>query len=92
MPFRRKRQVNPDFMPIFFSDLNFTDAQRLICENNPECLLDFHATNDTEVAMTTLNSQKEVKAIIDLLGNCHLKMLYSTARMYIGVNEQKKLE
>ena len=70
MPFRRKRQDNTDFTPIFFSDLNFTDAQRLICENNPECLLDLLASNDTEAAMTTLDSQKEANATIEILGKC----------------------
>ncbi|XP_064384249.1 uncharacterized protein LOC135333252 isoform X3 [Halichondria panicea] len=68
-PLRQKRQGSPEnsFVPIFFSDLNFTDAMRLECENNSQCLFDLAATNDINIALTTLNFTKEVNDVGEFL-------------------------
>ena len=55
---RRKRQ-SPDDIPLFFEDLNITDAQRMTCEGNRECIYDLVVTGDPEIAMATLNDQRE---------------------------------
>ena len=65
---RIKRQARDNFEPIFFSDLNFTDDQILVCEGNAQCLFDLAITNDTEIGMQTLEEEKGANATIDLLG------------------------
>ena len=63
---RQKRQAaNPT--PIFFDNLNITDAQRMICENNIECMFDLAVTGLEEIGLNTLNQQKQINATIDLL-------------------------
>ena len=69
---RRKRQALNEFEPIFFSDLNYTDDQILVCEGNAQCLFDLAITNDTEIGMQTLEEEKEANATIDLLGMLHV--------------------
>ena len=66
---RRKRQTAPDvdFVPIFFDDLNITEAQRLICEDNQQCLYDLAVTRDVKFAVNTLDHQKETNATKEVL-------------------------
>ncbi len=46
-------------MPVYFEQLNFTEMQRMICEDNKECLYDLVQTGEMGVALETLNQQKE---------------------------------
>ena len=67
-PLREKRQASePSLTPIFFEELNFTDDQRLFCEDSPPCLYDLVVTESTEVAQGTLDNEKEVNATIEIL-------------------------
>ena len=71
-PGRRRRQVSQpdvDFVPLFFDELtNVTDAQRMVCEDNQQCLFDLAVTGDMAFAMNTLNHQKDANATKDVLG------------------------
>ncbi len=40
---------------------------RLECENNSQCLFDLAATNDINIALTTLNFTKEVNDVGEFL-------------------------
>lgn len=66
---RGKRQAE-DYNPVYLEDLEFTDDQRKMCENNNECLFDFVVTGNTEVALTTLNDQKRDNATHEILSKC----------------------
>lgn len=74
---RKKRQAggtyddfqNINFVPIFTDELNFTDEQRVVCEDNLQCLFDLAITEETEFAMTTLEQEKIANATTDTLGN-----------------------
>lgn len=68
-PTRRKRQTTPgdDFVPLFFDELNITDAHRMICEDNRQCIFDLVATGDVTIAVNTLDSQKESNATLEVL-------------------------
>ena len=58
-----------DFVPLFFDELtNVTDAQRMVCEDNQQCLFDLAVTGDMAFAMNTLNHQKDANATKDVLG------------------------
>ena len=57
--FRRKRQTEDDYIPVYFEQLNFTEMQRTLCEDNKECLYDLVQTGEMDVALATLNQQKE---------------------------------
>ncbi len=57
--FRRKRQTQDDYIPVYFEQLNFTEMQRTLCEDNKECLYDLVQTGEMGVALATLNQQKE---------------------------------
>ena len=74
---RLKRQTAPDveFVPIFFDDLNITEAQRMICEDNQQCLYDLAVTRDVKFAVNTLDHQKETNATKEVLS---MSILYST--------------
>ena len=56
---RRKRQTQDAYMAVYFEQLNFTEMQRIICEDNKECLYDLVQTGEIGVALETLNQQKE---------------------------------
>ena len=66
---RRKRQTAPDadFIPTFFDELNITEAERIVCEDNDQCLFDLAATGDMTFALTTLDHQKEANATKEVL-------------------------
>lgn len=71
-PGRRRRQTpDVDFIPLFFDELmNVTDAQRVACEDNHQCLFDLAVTGDMAFAMNTLVSQKErnaTEAVLSML-------------------------
>lgn len=64
---RRKRQAdetfgNSSFVPIFSDELNFTEMQRLICQNNMQCLFDFAVTGERDIALETLQHEQEANA------------------------------
>ena len=69
---RRKRQTfedfqNPDFTPVFFDDLTFTDEMRAACEEDLACLFDLAVTSDMAFASNTLDQTKvanSTKAIL----------------------------
>ena len=65
---RRQSDQNDTFMPIFFEDLNFTTEQRMICEDNPQCLFDLVVTGELEIAMNTLQLEKEANATKESFG------------------------
>ena len=67
---RGKRQAiqNDTFMPVFFDELNFTAEQRMICEDNPQCLFDLVVTGELEIAMNTLQFEKEANATKESFG------------------------
>ena len=62
----RKRQAggtyedfqNLNFVPIFSDELNFTEEQRVLCEDNLQCLFDLAVTEETTFAMETLEQEK----------------------------------
>ena len=58
-PSRRKRQAEQQFIPLFFDELNITDEAETACEGNPQCILDLLITEDMDLAMETLNLDKE---------------------------------
>ena len=67
-PLRKKWQASdPSLTPIFFDELNFTDYQRLFCENNPQCLYDLAVSESTDVAQDTLDYEKDANATIATL-------------------------
>lgn len=69
---RRKRQTfedfqNPNFTPIFFDNLTFTDEMRAACEEDLACLFDLAITSDMAFASNTLDQTKvanSTKAIL----------------------------
>ena len=71
-PGRRKRQSGqPDaeFVPTFFDELtNITEAQKIICEDNRQCLFDLAVTGDMNFALNTLNHEKDTNATRETLG------------------------
>ena len=69
-----KRQTiqNNTFMPVFFDELNFTAEQRMICEDNPQCLFDLVVTGELEIAMNTLQFEKEANATKEILGKLNV--------------------
>jgi hypothetical protein len=64
---RRKRQVDPDFVPLFFDELNVTDEVSMMCQGNQECILDLIVTGDIEVAEATLENERETNATVDTI-------------------------
>ncbi len=66
---RGKRQAE-DFEPRYLEDLEITEAQRMTCENNDECIYDLVITGDNTVALTTLNDQKEENETYSVLSKC----------------------
>ena len=71
---RRKRQSD-DFQPLFFEDLNITEAHRAICNNNSECILDLIASGDESLALATLEFETETVALQEELGECSSAIL-----------------
>ena len=71
-PGRRRRQSGQpdvDFIPLFFDELtNVTDAQKMVCEDNQQCLFDLAVTGDMAFALNTLNHQKDANATKEVLG------------------------
>lgn len=57
---RRKRQAENRIMPIFFDELNITEEASTACEGNQQCIFDLITTGDMDLAMNTLNLDKEV--------------------------------
>ena len=55
-------------MPVFFDELNFTTDQRMICEDNPQCLFDLVVTGELEIAMNTLQLETEANATKESFG------------------------
>ena len=68
-PRRRKRQTTPedDFVPIYFEDLDITDAHRMICGDNLQCLFDLAVTGNETIAMNTLEHDEEGNETIEAL-------------------------
>ena len=63
-PRRRKRQA---FVPLVCSELNYTDAHRVFCENDEACMCDLVAANDQSMATTSLESGKNFSAQVKVL-------------------------
>ena len=49
------------FVGIAFEDLNITEDQRVLCNNDTSCLYDLAVTGDEEFANTTLEASEEDK-------------------------------
>ena len=69
---RRKRQSfedfqNPDFAPVFFDNLTFTDEMRAACEEDLACLFDLAVTSDMAFASNTLDQTKVANSTKALL-------------------------
>ncbi len=70
---RRKRRQAPNaYTPTFFDNLNFTNAQRTLCENNRQCLYDLFITQDNDVAQTTLDTEKKTNMTIATLSKINI--------------------
>ena len=65
---KRQTTQNNTFIPVFFEELNFTAEQRMICEDNPPCLFDLVVTGELEIAMNSLQVEKEANATKEILG------------------------
>ena len=65
---RRKRQME-NFEQTLFEDLVITDTHRELCGENRDCLFDFAATNDTNLAMNTLQFTDDTGDIQTMLGD-----------------------
>ena len=71
----RKRQTdgsyedfqNLNFVPVFLDELNFTNDQRVLCENNLQCLFDLAVTEDETFAVNTLEQEKIANATVEIL-------------------------
>ena len=57
-----------EFVPIFFDQLNFTEAQIRQCEGDTQCLFDFAVTGEEDFAMETLASNKLAQETKDKIG------------------------
>ena len=69
---RRKRQAdetfgNSSFVPIFSDELNFTEMQQVLCQNNMQCLFDFAVTGERDIALETLRHEQEANATREAL-------------------------
>ena len=64
---RQRRQVNQPFVPIFFDDLNVTEAIKDECEGSRQCILDLIVTEVTEVALDSLTTEKETNMTVDTI-------------------------
>lgn len=58
-----------EFTPIFFDDINATEAQIEECGGDLQCLFDLVVTNDTTIAMETRNRNMETDRIRELTGS-----------------------
>ena len=65
---RRRKRQSDDPPPLFFEDLIITDAERIACNNNTQCIFDLIATGDMTVAMATLEFETETLALREELG------------------------
>ena len=57
-----------EFTPIFFEDINATEAQIEECGGDLQCLFDLVVTNDTTIAMETRNRNMETERIRESTG------------------------
>ena len=64
---RQRRQINQDFVPIFLDELNITEAVKQSCEGSRQCILDLIITEDTEVALDSLTTEKETNMTIETI-------------------------
>ena len=78
---RKKRQIdgpqfectsfencgNHSFEGVRFEDLNFTEEQMVMCNNNEACLYDLVVTGDEEFAAETLRSSEEFKSVREII-------------------------
>lgn len=76
---RRKRQThedfqNPDFTPLFFDDLTFTDEMRAACEEDLACLFDLAVTSDTAFASNSLDQTKVANSTKAILSKWFIKI------------------
>ena len=55
------------FVPLFLDELNFTDAQLMVCGGDEQCLFDFAVTGEEEFAMETLTSNNLAEEIKDTI-------------------------
>lgn len=53
--------------------MNVTEAQRMVCEDNQQCLFDLAVTGDMNFALNTLDHQKDANTTIEVLS----KQLYT---------------
>ena len=72
---RRKRQAfedfrNPDFTPIFWDNLTFTDEMHAACEEDLACLFDLAVTSDMAFASNTLDQTKVANSTKAILSKC----------------------
>ena len=65
---RKKRQIDN---PIFFEDLNPTAEQIEFCNNDSQCLLDLIVTNNSAVAMTTMEFNMEIITTLNALSTSY---------------------
>lgn len=83
-PRRRRRQAEErEFVPLFFDDLNVTDAVEMECEGNPQCILDLIATGEMEFAMTTLNHEKETNLTEDTISETSVIKTYNRSLHFL---------
>ncbi len=66
-PGRKKRQTDPEPEPVNFNNLTFTDEQRELCKDSPQCLVDIHASGDMNIALLTLGTEEQANETIETL-------------------------
>ena len=69
---RRRRQVDPDFVPIFFDELNVTDDVSMMCQGNQQCILDLIVTGDLEIAVDTLDNDRATNTTVDMISEAQV--------------------
>ena len=68
---RQRRQINEEFVPVFFDELNITEGVNQACEGSRQCILDLLITDDMDVAMDTLTTEIETNMTIDTISKTH---------------------
>ena len=61
------RCTHQAFVPLVCSELNYTDAHRVFCENDEACMCDLVAACDQCIAITSLESGKSFSAQVKVL-------------------------
>lgn len=70
---RETTEQSSPYVPIYFDQLNFTEEQKEVCNNDRQCMYDIAITGNQELALETREENVNLTTTVGILSKYSIK-------------------